>query len=49
MCEILRAKEEVLPLIDRGNDNNAIHKMHEKSHNGLSKNMKVGEREEEKE
>lgn len=49
MCEILRAKEEVLPPIDRGNDNNAIHKMHEKSHDGLSKNMKVGEREEEKE
>ena len=49
MCEILTAKEEVLPPIDRGNDNYAIHKMHEKSHDGLLKNMKVGERVEEKE
>lgn len=27
MCEILTAKEGGVPPIDRGNDNNAIHKM----------------------
>ena len=49
MCEILTAKEEVLPPIDAGNDNNAIHKTCEKSQDGLSKNTKVGKREGEKE
>lgn len=54
MCKILRAKEEVLPPIDRGNDNNAIHKnawkvsrwpfkKYESGREGGRKRMKVRE------